>query len=196
MVWQAELSSPTVQVRKDLSLVIIRGSWFISGLMIQQALDKGHMFHTLSLTLDTFHNFLNFKVFICKTITKIFSCFMTLIILDMICTLTDLALSSLLICSHYYLHHYPQFLLVGWDICHTGLVKEMNAESGQREKVTHGNRSGSEYSKSHQKELLGYRLECVTQLEPAYKRSLSKSIRDTQGAADIVPTVGTVRQVF
>lgn len=147
MVWQAELSSPTVQVRKDLSLVIIRGSWFISGLMIQQALDKGHMFHTLSLTLDTFHNFLNFKVFICKTITKIFSCFMTLIILDMICTLTDLALSSLLICSHYYLHHYYQFLLVGWDICHTGLVKEMNAESGQREKVTHGNRSGSEYSK-------------------------------------------------
>lgn len=49
---------------------------------------------------------------------------------------------------------------------------------------------------SHQKELLGYSLECVTQLEPEYKRSLSKSIRDRQGAADIVPTVGTVQQDF
>lgn len=71
---------------------------------------------------------------------------MTFIMLDMICSPRDLALSSLLICNHYYLHHHLQFLLVGWDICHTGLVKEMNAVSGQREKVTHGNRSGFEYS--------------------------------------------------
>ena len=36
----------------------------------------------------------------------------------------------------------------------------------------------------------------VTQLEPEYKGSLSRSIRDTQGAADTMPTVGTVQQNF
>lgn len=49
---------------------------------------------------------------------------------------------------------------------------------------------------NHQKESLGCSLECVTQLEPEYKRSLSRSIRDTQGAADTAPTVGTAQQVF
>ena len=49
---------------------------------------------------------------------------------------------------------------------------------------------------SHQKESLGYCLECVTQLEPEYKRSLSRSIRDRQRADEIVPAVGTVQQDF
>ena len=45
-------------------------------------------------------------------------------------------------------------------------------------------------------ELLGCNLERVTQLEPEYKGSLSRSIRDRQGAADTVPTVGTIQRDF
>lgn len=50
--------------------------------------------------------------------------------------------------------------------------------------------------KSHQKELLGYRLECVTQLEPAYKRSLSKSIRDTRGQLILCPQLAQSDKFF
>lgn len=36
----------------------------------------------------------------------------------------------------------------------------------------------------------------MSQLEAEYKASLSRSIRDREGAADTVPTVGTTQQDF
>lgn len=106
---------------------------------------------------------------------------MTFIMLDMICSPRDLALSSLLICNHYYLHHHLQFLLVGWDIFTLGWWKRWMQYRGKEKRWPMGTEVVLNTHKSHQKELLGYRLECVTQLEPGYKRSLSKSIRDTRG---------------
>ena len=74
----------------------------------------------------------------------------------------------------------------------------MSAVSGQREKVTHGNRSGFEYSQKSSEGII--RLQagaCDSAGAWIQKVPEQKHQGHTRGgAADSVPTVGTVRQGF
>lgn len=72
----------------------------------------------------------------------------------------------------------------------------MNAESGQREKVTHGNRSGSEYSQKSSEGIIRLQAGVCDSAGACIQKVPEQKHQGHTGAADIVPTVGTVRQVF